>query len=115
MTINLDDLPDEKIRRMMDYTMAAGSLTRGRHDFRIPFFVVNDWAKHGYCVLSTNRLARQFNSTRRTMCIAIERLVAAGAIREIGRTSDKRAKFVPCLEIGDAWRAAREARQDAAR
>lgn len=116
MTINtLEDVPENTIRQMIDFAAAAGSLTNGKHDFRIPYIVANDWALHGHCVLSTNRLAEQFSSTRRTMCAAIDRLVDAGAIKEIGRTADNRAMFVPCLEIGDAMRLAREARADGRR
>jgi len=110
MPIHLEDVPESTIRRMIDYAVAAGTLTAGRHDFRIPHIVASEWATKGGCVLSTNGLARQFGSTRRTMCAAIARLEAAGAIREIGRTDDGRAIYEPVLEIGDAWRAERKAR-----
>lgn len=107
----LEDVPESTIQRMMDYTAAATSLLRsGKHDFRIPFIVADEWARTGHCILSTNRLARQFNSTRRTMCRALDRLRVAGVIREIDRTKDGRPIFEPCLEIGDQWRAAKEAR-----
>jgi hypothetical protein len=109
--MQIEDLPESTIQRMIDYTAASTNLLRtGRHDFRIPFIVVDEWARKGQCVLSTNRLARDFKSTRRTICASIRRLLEAGVIREIDRTSDGRPVFEPCLEIGDKWRAAKEAR-----
>lgn len=105
-------LDDAAYQRLLDYCRATTRLTNGKHDFRIPHIVADDWSRKGYCVLSTNGLARQFGSTRRTMCLAIARLVAAGAIREIGRTVDGRAMFVPCLELGDHFRARMEANAD---
>lgn len=110
MQKTLDDLPEELVLRMMDYAVGAGSLTNGRDDFRIPFLVVHDWALKGHCVLSTNDLARRFGTTRRTICKAIKRLIDADAIREVGRTVDGLKILVPCLERGDEWRTAREAR-----
>lgn len=105
----IEDLPDEEIQRLLDYSHAAGLLTNGRHDFRIPILVAEGWAERGYAVLPTNTLARMFGSTRRTMCSAIKRLLAAGAIREIGRTENGHPMLAPVLEIGDKWREAREA------
>lgn len=110
MQKSLEDLPEPLLQQMIDYVVAAGSLTRGKHDFRIPYIVAHEWALTGRCVLSTNDLARRFNSTRRTMCLAIERLVKAGAIRIVGRTDDNRAMYEPCLETGATWRSEREAR-----
>lgn len=105
----IENLPDSVIQRLMDYSHAAGLLTNGRHDFRIPIMVAEGWAERGYAVLHTNKLARLFKSTRRTMCLSINRLLEAGAIKEIGTTEDGHLKLVPVLEIGDKWRAAREA------
>lgn len=107
----LNDVPETTFRQLLDYSAAATSILRtGRHDFRIPFIVADEWVRSGCCILSTNGLARQFNSTRRTMCFAIARCIEAGTIREVGRTADGRAMYEPCLEIGDEWRAAKEAR-----
>lgn len=105
----LDELPEPLLQQVIDYVVAAGSLTRGKHDFRIPYIVAHEWALTGRCVLSTNDLARRFKSTRRTMCNAIDRLIEAGAIRIVGRTADNRAMYEPCLETGEIWRAEREA------
>lgn len=106
------EVPEATIRRMMDYIGATARMTNGRHDSRIPYIVADEWSRKGYCVLSTNGLARQFGSTRRTICAAIDRLVDAGVIREVDRTKEGRAVYVPCLELGDKWRAAKEARAD---
>lgn len=108
------DLPDATVARMMDYTRAAASLTNGRHDFHIPFIVADDWAKQGYCILKTTAVSRRLRTGRRGGFKAIARLLKAGAIREIGRTPEGHRICVPCLEIGDAWRASQEARPDGA-
>ena len=109
MTINtLADLPEDSIRQMIDY--AAGTLTNGKHDFRIPYIVANEWALNGHAVLSTNRLAEQFGSTRRTICAALDRLECAGAIKRVGTAASGAGKYVPALEVGAKWRASREAR-----
>jgi hypothetical protein len=107
----LNDVPESTFRQLLDYSAAATSRLRaGRHDFRIPLIVADEWVRNGHCILSTNGLARQFDSTRRTMCFAIARCIEAGCIRKVGRTDDGRAIYAPCLEIGDEWRAAKEAR-----
>ncbi|MCD1642459.1 helix-turn-helix domain-containing protein [Aurantimonas coralicida] len=106
----LEDLPEATIRLMNDYGVAASGMTGGRHDWRIPGMVANAWATHGRCVFNTREFARRYGSTRRTVNKAIKRLVAAGAIRHIGRTADKRPILVPVLEVGAMWRAGYERR-----
>ena len=104
-------IPDDAtLRRMTDYVTASLYLTAGIHDHRIPPIVADQWSKQGFALLSTNDLASRFHTTRRTICHALARLVAAGVIKEIGRTADKRALYAPCLERGDEWRAAYEER-----
>jgi hypothetical protein len=105
----LDDLPEPLLRRMTDHVTAGLYLTAGRYDHKIPYIVAHEWALTGRCVLSTNDLARRFNSTKRTMCLALKRLTRANVIREVGRTDDGRAIYVPCLERGDEWRSLRGA------
>lgn len=109
VTAELPDLPESTFRRMLDYTRAAASLTNGRHDFHIPFMVADDWAIQGYCVLKTGAVERRLGAGRRTAFRSIARLLKAGAIREIGRTPEGHRICVPCLEIGDEWRARQEA------
>jgi len=104
---NLESLPDTLVQRMTDYITAAAYRTRGRHGFRIPAIVCQDWAEHGHSVLRTNTLAKQYGVGRRTMDRTIKGVVRAGFIREIGRTAEGKAMYVPCLERGDEWRAAR--------
>lgn len=106
---------DATLRRMTDYVTASAYLTAGIHDHRIPAIVADQWSRQGYAVLSTNDLARRFGTTRRTMCFALARLKEANVIREIGRAHDGRAKYAPCLERGDEWRAAYEGRVHAER
>lgn len=108
----LEDVPEATIKRMTDYATAATYMTAGRHDWRIPSIVADDWATKGYCVLSMKGMAMKFGSTRRTMCLAVRRLVAAKIIKEVGRLDDGRAMYVPCLERGDEWRAAFEERMN---
>ena len=105
----LEDFPDQTLRLVMDYAVAAGSLTAGRNDFRIPSIVADGWLKRGYCVFSVREFASRYSTTRRTVAKSLKRLAEAGAIREIGRTADKRPVLVPNLELGADWRAAREA------
>lgn len=112
---NLDELPEPTILRIIDYSNAAMYLTTGRHDWRIPSIIAREWATQGHSVPSTNRLARQFGTTRRTMCLALRRLVSAGIIRETGRTEDGRAMYAPCLEIADSYRAQIEGGADGQR
>lgn len=107
---NLESLPEPFVRRMTDYVTAGAYRTRGRHGHRIPAIVAREWAERGYAVLRTNTLARQYGVGRKTMWKTIQNCVVDGFIREIGRTTDGKAKYEPCLERGDEWRAAYEER-----
>ncbi len=104
------DMTEEQYRTYSDYMMAGTHRLRGRHGFRIPALVVDQWHQRGYAVLRTNTLAKHFGVQRKTMWRTIQAAVAAGFIKEIGRTEDGKAKYVPCLERGAEWRAGREAR-----
>lgn len=106
---NLESLPDAHVQRMMDYIM-SGTSARGRHGFRIPAIVCQEWAEHGHAILRTNTLARLYGVGRKTMWRTIQSCVTDGFIREIGRTAEGRAMYAPCLEKGDKWRADRGAR-----
>jgi CRP-like cAMP-binding protein len=111
----LEDLPDDVVGRLTDYTAAAAHLTTGRHDFRIPPIVAMEWATGGVSVLKTNVLARRFGTTRRTVCKALKRLAEADVIRLVGRTAEGHPQFVPVLERGDEWRADFEGRNNGER
>lgn len=102
---SLQDVPEALLQRVMDYSTAAADYTAGRHDFRIPMMIADQWLLHGYGTIDTNSFARRFGTTRRTVCKALKRLAAAGVIREIDRANGK-ARYEPNLEIGDAWRTA---------
>lgn len=103
-------MTDEDCRMYTDYLMSGNRQLRGRHGFRIPAIVLDQWHKQGYAVLRTNTLARQYGVQRKTMWKTIQSVVDAGYIREIGRTAEGKAMYVPCFEKGQEWRAAREAR-----
>jgi len=98
------NLPDETIRRLMDYTSAVAFLTNGRYDFKLAPIIADEWATRGYCVLKTSDVERRFGTSRRTAFKTIQRLIDAGAIREIGRTDEGHRVVEPCLELGDEWR-----------
>lgn len=103
--IEMQPIPEQQVRRMFDYVTAAAYGTRdSRHGFRIPAIVVDDWAKNGYCILRTNTLARTYGVGRKTMWKTIKGVISAGFIKEVGRTPDGLAMYVPCLERGDEWR-----------
>lgn len=109
-------LDDGIARHLMDYLMAASHRCspRSRIEFRIPAFVADAWQVHGHAVLSASRIASTYGVTRSTVRGAIKKLVRAGVIKIIGNTPDGRLMYAPCLEIGEEYRAIREAR-DAAR
>ncbi|ACM25789.1 hypothetical protein [Rhizobium rhizogenes] len=107
-------LPEETIERVTDYITAGAYRLRSRHGFRIPAIVAGDWAEQGYSILKTNALARQYGVQRKTMWSTIKGCIDAGFIREIGRTEDGRAMYVPCLERGDEWHAAKTERANEA-
>lgn len=100
------DMTEETFQQFRDYMMASHRI-RGRHGFRIPALVLDQWQQKGYAVLRTNTLARHFGVQRKTMWQTIKSAVDAGFIKEIGRTEDGKAMYVPCLERGEEWRAAR--------
>lgn len=104
MKTTIAEIPEDTLRRILAYTQACADLTAGRHDFRIPYLVAEDWATRGSSQLSTNDLARRFGSTRRTICKALSRLVEAGAIRRVGHDHETgQSIYEPCLERGDEW------------
>ncbi|MBP1848485.1 hypothetical protein J2046_006781 [Rhizobium petrolearium] len=101
------DMTEDTFQKFRDYMM-AGHQIRGRHGFRIPALVLDQWHQNGFAVLRTNTLARHFGVQRKTMWQTIKGAVDAGFIKEIGRTEEGKAMYVPCLERGEEWRAARE-------
>jgi len=101
---SLHEVPEALLQRVMDYSAASAYYTTGRHDFRIPMMIADQWLIKGYGSIDTNAFARRFGTTRRTVCKALHRLAAAGIIREIGCANGK-TQFEPNLAIGDAWRA----------
>jgi hypothetical protein len=105
-----EELTEERYRLYTDYMMAGNRQIRGRHGFRIPSLVLDQWHKQGFAVLRTNTLARYYGVGRKTMWKTIQSAVKASFIKEIGRTEDGKAMYVPCLERGEEWRAALDAR-----
>lgn len=90
------------------YLMAGTHTLPGRHGFRIPAVVLDQWREHGFAVLRTNSLAKKFGVQRKTMWRTIKSAIDHGFIVKVGETEDGRWKFAPCLERGQEWRAARE-------
>lgn len=107
-----EELSEETYRLYTDYMMAGNRQLRGRHGFRIPALVLDQWHRQGFAVLRTNTLASYYGVGRKTMWKTIQSAVKAGFIREIGRTDEGKAMYVPCLEKGNEWRAMREARNE---
>ncbi|WP_242221173.1 hypothetical protein [Shinella zoogloeoides] len=103
-------MTEEDYQLYTDYLMAGNGQLRGRHGFRIPAVVMDQWHRQGFAVLRTNTLAKHYGVQRKTMWKTIKGVVDAGFIREVGRTAEGKAMYVPCLERGKEWRAAREAR-----
>ncbi|MGK9261204.1 hypothetical protein KXS15_09595 [Sinorhizobium meliloti] len=107
---NQKELTEEAYRLYSDYMLAGTHQLRGRHGFRIPALVLDQWQAQGHAILRTNTLARHYGVQRKTMWRTIQGAVDAGFIREIGRTEDGKAMYVPCFERGAEWRAAYEER-----
>ncbi len=103
-----EELTEETYRLYTDYMMAGNRRIRGRHGFRIPALVLDQWHRQGFAVLRTNTLARHYGVGRKTMWKTIQSAVKAGFIKEVGRTEEGKAMYVPCLERGEEYRAARE-------
>lgn len=106
-------LADADIERLTDYIAAGAYVFRTRNGFRIPGLVVEQWRQHGYAVLRTNTLAATYGVGRKTMWNTIKGVIDAGFIKEVGRTEDGRAMYVPVVERGDEWRAAHDERMAA--
>ncbi|WP_324134065.1 helix-turn-helix domain-containing protein [Bosea sp. (in: a-proteobacteria)] len=100
--MNIHDVPVETVRRVNAYLRAAPYRTTGRYDWRIPALVAESWVTAGASPIYTNDLARRFGASRRTICTAIQRLVAGGVIRQAGTSADGRRLYEPCLDIGEA-------------
>lgn len=103
--INPPILTDNLIQRATDYVNAGAYRLRGRHSWRIPAIVAEQWHRQGFALLRTNTLARHYGVQRKTMWKTIKGVIDAGFIREVGRTDDGIAMYAPCLERGDEWRA----------
>lgn len=103
-------LEDADYQRMIDYVRAGAFVLKTRHGFRIPALVADQWTEKGYAVLRTNTLAAEFGVGRRTMWKTISGAIEAGFIKEIGRTDEGRAMYIPLFERGDEWRADYNAR-----
>lgn len=103
-----EELTEETYRLFTDYVMAGNHRLRGRHGFRIPALVLDQWHKQGFAVLRTNTLAKYYGVGRKTMWRTIQGAVDAGFIKEIGRTADGKSKYVPCLDRGEEWRLGQE-------
>ncbi|CAN7614226.1 hypothetical protein LJR030_001516 [Rhizobium sp. LjRoot30] len=102
-------MTDEDYHLYTAYLM-AGDKIRGRHGFRIPALVMEQWERQGYAVLRTNTLARHYGVGRKTMWRTIQAAINAGFIHEIGRTAEGKAMYIPCFERGREWQASREMR-----
>lgn len=105
-----DEMTEETYQIYSDYLMAGTHRLKGRHGFRIPAIVMEQWEEQGYAVLRTNTLARRFGVQRKTMWNTIKAVEDAGFIKEIGRTEDGKAMYAPLLERGAEWRAGRGGR-----
>lgn len=103
-------LNDDDIERLTDYMTAGAYVLKTKNGFRIPALVVEQWRENGFAVLRTNALAARYGVGRKTMWNTIKGAIDAGFIKEIGRTEDGRAMYVPVVERGDEWRAAHDAR-----
>ncbi|TCR04059.1 hypothetical protein [Neorhizobium sp. JUb45] len=106
-------LTEETVQRYTDYINAGAYALRSRNGFRIPALVIEQWRERGFAILYTATLARTYGVGRRTMWNTIAGVIDAGFIKEIGRTPEGKAMFVPVLERGDEWRAARDERLSA--
>jgi len=103
-----EEMTEQTYRLYSDYIAAGTHQLRTRHGFRIPAIVLDQWHQQGFAVLRTNTLARHYGVQRKTMWNTIRSTVEAGFIKEVGRTDDGKAIYVPCLERGTEWRARRE-------
>lgn len=102
---SLEDVPSHVLQRVLDYNAAAVRLcTVGRNDWRIPSMIADQWLAKGYGTIDTNDFARRFGTTRRTACLALRRLTAAGIIRPIGATDRGKVMYAPVLSFADANR-----------
>lgn len=108
--MNHQALTDGDIARLTDYITAGAYSLRSRNGFRIPALVIDQWRERGYAVLRTNTLATEYGVGRKTMWKTIQGAIDAGFIKEVGRTDDGRAMYVPVVERGDEWRAERDRR-----